>query len=99
MSNMAVWSRGTMNDNCKATSTTIYWDRGKSMRHVSWLVFLTFFCWTWTWGQTLSDRSAQTPPPSADSAVSKAPSDNIALTVPAGTPLKVALDQEVRIRE
>jgi hypothetical protein len=58
----------------------------------------------WTWGQTLSTRPAEPRPPSVEVVPAPTPvlpevSDSIPLTVPAGTPLKVALDQEVRVQK
>ncbi|MGA8493785.1 MAG: hypothetical protein WB711_25420 [Terriglobales bacterium] len=66
-------------------------------------VFVTSVCCNWTWGQTLTTRPA-TPVTPSSSVSSPAPApeesaDSISLTVPAGTPLKVALDQEVRLRK
>jgi hypothetical protein len=69
------------------------------MRCRSWFFFLILFSCACSWGQTLSRRPLQPAPPPSDPVLSKASSDAIALTVPAGTPLKVALDQEVRIKE
>ena len=57
----------------------------------------------WIWGQTLTTRPAEPVQPPSDSVAASAPSpalsNSVPLTVPAGTPLKVALDQEVRIRK
>jgi len=74
------------------------------MRRIPCVVLLTSICSGWTWGQTLTTRPAEPHPPSSDSVPLPTPtlpelSNSIPLTVPAGTPLKVALDQEVRIRE
>ena len=67
------------------------------------IVFLTSTASVLTWGQTLSTRPTEPNPPSAvvPLPVPSVPgqSDSIPLTVPAGTPLKVALDQEVRIQK
>jgi hypothetical protein len=53
---------------------------------------------TWLCAQTLGVRPAQ--PTSPSNAVPPPfPPSSIPLTVPAGTPLKVALDQEIRIRK
>jgi hypothetical protein len=68
------------------------------MRSIVGFVFLTLFTCAWSEGQTLSRRPQPAPPP-ANSVPATASHDTIALTVPAGTPLKVALDQEVRIKE
>jgi hypothetical protein len=67
------------------------------------IVLLTSICSGLTWGQTLSTRPAETHPP-VDAIPQQAPlppdvSSSIPLTVPAGTPLKVALDQELRIQK
>jgi hypothetical protein len=62
-----------------------------------WVVLLAF-PWNWVWGQTLSRRPEQPVPASSAIASHPAPS-LIPLTVPAGTPLKVALDQEVRVQK
>lgn len=51
------------------------------------------------WGQTLSTRPAEPAPPPSASSTLTAPATTISLTVPAGTPLKVALDREVRIQK
>jgi hypothetical protein len=72
------------------------------MRRILWAVLLACMCSGWTWGQTLTTRPAE-PRPSPDVLPLPAPampemSNSIPLTVPAGTPLKVALDQEVRIQ-
>ena len=74
------------------------------MRRILWAVLLTSMCSGWTWGQTLTTRPAVPVPPSSDAVLLPAPalpevSNSIPLTVPAGTPLKVALDQEVRIQK
>ena len=67
-------------------------------------VLLITICNGWTWGQVLSARPVEPVPPSSDAVPLPAPmlpqlSNSIPLTVPAGTPLKVALDQEVRIQK
>jgi hypothetical protein len=74
------------------------------MRCILCVVLLTSICSGWTWGQTLTTRPTELVPPSSDAVPVPAPalpevSNSIPLAVPAGTPLKVALDQEVRIRE
>lgn len=69
------------------------------MRWVSIFFFLILFCCPWSLGQTLSRRPAQPAPPPPDSALPNAASPSIPLTVPAGTPLKVALDREIRVKE
>src|SRR3981189_2859136 len=67
-------------------------------RLLHWSILLAF-PWNWAGGQTLSRRPEQ-PAPARSSAISsqRAPS-LIPLTVPTGTPLKVALDQEVRVQK
>src|SRR5712692_6309753 len=50
------------------------------------------------WGQTLKVRSAE-PPKTPAAPVSPEDVPSIPLTVPAGTPLKVVLDHEVRIQK
>jgi hypothetical protein len=67
------------------------------MRCLIWALFLTFFCHSWAPAQTLKVRPAgPAQPTNSDSAPT--PSPSIPLTVPAGTPLKVAV-QEVRVRK
>jgi hypothetical protein len=68
------------------------------MRHLlRWGVLLSF-SWNWAGGQTLTRRPEQ-PAPASSSATPSQPSPSlIPLTVPTGTPLKVALDQEVRVQ-
>jgi hypothetical protein len=68
------------------------------------VVLLTSICSGSIWGQTLSARPTQPHTPSIETIPSPDPSspevsNSIPLTVPAGTPLKVALDQEVRIQK
>jgi hypothetical protein len=69
------------------------------MRHLlHWAVVLAF-PWNWVWGQTLTRRPEQ-PAPASSCAISSQPAPSlIPLTVPTGTPLKVALDQEVRVQK
>ena len=74
------------------------------MRQILRAVLLMLICCGWTWGQVLSTRPAEPVAPSPDAVPFPAPtlpelSNFIPLTVPAGTPLKVALDQEVRIQK
>jgi hypothetical protein len=75
----------------------------KPMLRILLAVLLASLCSAWTWGQTLTTRPAELVPPPSDSVPPPVPppavSDSIPLTVPAGTPLKVALDQEVRIQK
>jgi len=68
------------------------------MRRMIWTIVLTSLLGGWAGGQVLSRRPAQPVPTSAEPARSIAADTSIPLTVPAGTPLKVALDQEVRLR-
>ena len=69
------------------------------MRHVIWAVFFTSFSIVGAQGQTLSVRpsapvqSAPAPDPQPPAAAT------IPLAVPEGTPIKVALDKEVRLRK
>src|SRR5204862_1856723 len=56
------------------------------------------FTWNWAWGQTLS-RRPERPASANGSTLPSQPPPLIPLTVPAGTPLKVALDQEVRVQK
>ena len=60
-------------------------------------------CSGWTWAQTLSTRPAENTSPfdvlPLPTPMLPETSNTIALTVPAGTPLKVALDQEVRVQK
>jgi hypothetical protein len=63
-----------------------------------WIVLLAFPL-NLVWGQTLSRRPEQ-PTPAEGAIASQAAAPNlIPLTVPTGTPLKVALDQEVRVQK
>jgi hypothetical protein len=62
-----------------------------------WIVLLAF-PWNLVWGQTLSRRPEQ-PALARGAIASQAAPNLIPLTVPTGTPLKVALDQEVRIQK
>jgi hypothetical protein len=64
-----------------------------------WALFLTFLCHSWAAGQTLKVRPAGSAQPASNSNFVAIPAPSIPLTVPVGTPLKVALDQEVRIRK
>src|SRR5258706_16444514 len=67
------------------------------MRHLLGAVFL-LVAGVCLWGQTLKVRPAESPKEPAAPVLPKAP-PSIPLTVAAGTPLKVALDKEVRIRK
>jgi hypothetical protein len=44
----------------------------------------------------LSPGSARKPPPTSRGSMTPAPPQSVALSVPRGTPLQVALDQEIR---
>lgn len=74
------------------------------MRLTLCIVLVTCICSGWTLGQTLTTRPAQSNPSASDALPPPAlmlpelPS-SIPLAVSAGTPLKVALDQEVRIQK
>jgi hypothetical protein len=69
------------------------------MRHVIPVVLLTCFCSGLALGQTLSRRPQGPPQPSPDSVPAVINPPSIPLTVPKGTPIKVALDQETRIKK
>jgi len=64
------------------------------MRRLNWVALLMFALTSLGLSQVLTAR-----PPASDSTPAAAPSPSIPLIVPAGTPLKVALDQEVRLRK
>src|SRR6266851_3190853 len=67
-------------------------------RLLHWGVLLAF-PWNCSGGQTLTRRPEQ-PAPASSSAIPSQPAPSlIPLTVPTGTPLKVALDQEVRVQK
>jgi hypothetical protein len=74
------------------------------MRCVLCVVLMAAASSTWTWCQNLATRPAEPAPPSFDTVTSPSPtlpevSDSIPLMVPTGTPLKVALDQEIRVQK
>ena len=69
------------------------------MRGFIWTLLLTFLCPSWAAGQTLKVRPAGSAPTPSNSGLPLAPVPSIPLTVPLGTPLKVALDREVRVRK
>lgn len=69
------------------------------MRYSIRALFLAVLCHSLAAGQTLKVRPAGPVQPAPDSSQAAAPAASIALTIPAGTPLKVALDQELRIRK
>src|SRR4030088_764125 len=63
-------------------------------------VVLLAFPWNLAFGQTLKHRpDASSPANNASTTSSPARPQLIPLTVPIGTPLKVDLDQEVRVRK
>lgn len=69
------------------------------MRWFIWALFLALLCHSWATGQTLKVRPAGPAQPTSNSNLPQTPAAaSIPLSVPAGTPLKVALDREVRIR-
>ena len=61
--------------------------------------FLAFTCCHWALGQTLTRRPANPPSITPQSVAAENVDESIPLTVPAGSPLKVALDREVRIEK
>lgn len=63
------------------------------------ILFLAFLGIACAPAQTLSVRPPQPTQPTADSSPAALPADSILLTIPAGTALKVALDEEVRVRQ
>ena len=67
------------------------------MQCIIWALFLTLLCHSWAAGQTLKVRPAGPAQPASDSGLASTPTPSIPLTVPAGTPLKVALAQEMRV--
>ncbi len=71
----------------------------KCIRQMIQAVLLMFICSTWLWGQTLKARPAEPTPQPSNSVPLPAPVSSIPLTVLPGTPLKIALDSEVRVRE
>ena len=69
------------------------------MRWVSSFLLVACFCSASGWAQILKQRPAEPVPPADNSAAPQAALSMIPLTVPAGTALKVALDQELRVKE
>jgi len=69
------------------------------MGYPIWALFLTLLCQGWATGQTLKVRPTGPVQPVPDSSLAVTPAPSISLTVPEGTPLKVALDEEVRVRK
>jgi hypothetical protein len=70
----------------------------KCVRQVAQAIFLICICSTRLWGQTFKARPAEPPAPPSNSVSLPAQVSSVPLTVPPGTPLKVALDSEVRVR-
>src|SRR4030088_3759520 len=63
------------------------------------VVMVTFLSSHWTWGQTLKPRPAQEQhPANAIQTMTSAPLVTVPMSVSAGTPIKVALDSEVRVK-
>ena len=65
------------------------------------VVTLACLCGDWAWGQALKLRPPRGQPP--ENSTAEAPGANLApvmmpISVPAGTPIKVALDSEVRVK-
>ena len=69
------------------------------MRYSIWALFLTLLCHSLAAAQTLKVRPAGSAQSAPDSSLAATPATSISLRIPAGTPLKVALDQEVRVRK
>jgi hypothetical protein len=69
------------------------------MRCIIWALFLTLLCHRWAAGQTLKVGPAGPAQPASNSGLASPPTPSIPLTVPVGTPLKVVLAQEVRVRK
>src|SRR5205814_7481362 len=73
--------------------------RDKSMRPLLLWIVLLAHPWNWAWGQTLTRRPERPTPASSSASRSQPAPTLIPLSVPTGTPLKVALDQEVRVQK
>jgi hypothetical protein len=69
------------------------------MRRILCALFLTSMWSGWVWSQTLSTRPTESVRPPSASSLVPASADTIPLTVGAGTPLKVALDHELRVQK
>ncbi len=69
------------------------------MRYFIWAFFPTVLCLSWATGQTLKARPAGSTQPPSNSSLVATPTASIPLRIPEGTTLKVALDQEVRVRK
>jgi len=62
-------------------------------------VMITLLSSSWTWGQTLKVRPAEEQhPANANQIMTSTPSLSVPMSISAGTPIKVALDSEVRIK-
>jgi hypothetical protein len=72
--------------------------KGKPARYLLWAIFLTSMGTDLSGGQVLSRRPAQPTHPSPESTPAKPAATSIPLSLPAGTPLKVALNEEVRVK-
>src|SRR4029077_8667687 len=72
--------------------------RANPMRPLLLWIVLLAFPWNWASAQTLSRRPERPAPASSSASPSRPAPTLIPLSVPTGTPLKVALDQEVRVR-
>jgi len=79
--------------------------RGIVMHSIGFRLFavvtLACLCGDWAWGQALKLRPPRGQPP--ENSTAEAPGANLApvmmpISVPAGTPIKVALDSEVRVK-
>jgi hypothetical protein len=70
----------------------------KSTSQALQAVLLTCMCNPLLWGQALRTRPADPIPQPPNSLLSPEPATSISLTVQPGTPLKVVLDSEVRVR-
>ena len=69
------------------------------MRCLIWTLFLPLFCPSGASSQTLKVRPSGPVSPSSSTVLPANSDASIPLTVPLGTPLKVALDREVRVRK
>ena len=69
------------------------------MRCLIWTLFLPLFCPSGASCQTLKVRPSGPVSPSSSTVLPANSDASIPLTVPLGTPLKVALDREVRVRK
>src|SRR5258708_33589173 len=69
------------------------------MRQEIWILVFTYLCTCSASSQTLSLRPTAPTAPSTSQVPGPPPPATIMLSVPEGTPIKVALDKEVRIRQ